>query len=102
MKNAARIKVDTEGKCRVCGAPARYCDAAHTVDRSLSRSGFDEPDFIVPLCSAIRGADNDCHGAYDRHELDILPYLTKTEQAAMVRELGMARAWKRATGQDPS
>lgn len=102
MKNAARIKVDQEGKCRVCGTPARYCDAAHTVDRSLSRSGFDEPDFIVPLCSAIRGAENDCHGAYDRHELDLLPYLTLTEQSVMVCALGMARAWKRATGSDPS
>lgn len=101
MKNAARIKVDKEGKCRACPTPARYCDAAHTIDRSLSRSGFDEPDLIVPLCSDIKGGAG-CHQRYDAHELDILPYLTFEEQAAMVREVGMARAWKRATGTEPS
>lgn len=100
MLNAARIKVEQEGKCRVCGVPARYCDAAHTVDRSLSRSGFDDAYLIVPLCSEIRGGHG-CHGAYDAHKLDLLPYLTNEEQAAMVREVGMARAWKRATGSDP-
>jgi hypothetical protein len=98
MINAARLKVEQEGKCRVCGVSARYCDAAHTVDRSLSRSGFNNPDLIVPLCSAIKGSALDCHGLYDRHQIDLLPFLSNEEQAAMVLEVGMARAWRRATG----
>lgn len=101
MLSPARQKVVGEGKCRVCPLGARYCDAAHTVDRSISKSGFDNPDLIVPLCSDIKGGAGH-HQMYDAHTLDILPYLTHEEQAAMVREVGMARAWKRATGSDPS
>lgn len=99
--NQARLKVEAEGCCRVCGIAARYCDAAHTVDRSLSSSGFADADLIVPLCSQIKGGDG-CHGEYDRHELDLLPHLTKVEQAAMVLELGMVRALRRASGQAAS
>lgn len=97
--NAGRAKVESEGACRCCGAPAYQCDAAHTWDRSLSCSGFDEPDLIVPLCSAIRGSASDCHGQYDRHQLDLLPHMTPREQAAMVLAAGsIERARKRAKG----
>jgi hypothetical protein len=101
MLSPARQKVEHEGKCRVCPLSARYCDAAHTIDRSLSRSGFDDADLIVPLCSDIKGGAGH-HQMYDAHTLDLLPYLTNEEQAAMVREVGMARAWRRVTGQSTS
>lgn len=98
MSNPARQKVEHEGCCRCCGAALGYLDAAHTIDRSLSASGFVDADLIVPLCSAIRGSDDDCHGRYDRHELDLLPFLSKREQAAMVFEVGMVRAMRRVSG----
>lgn len=85
--NPGRAKVEAEGCCRVCGAPAVQCDAAHVWDRALGARGFDDPDLIVPLCSLIRGGTG-CHDAYDRHELDLRPYLTVDEQVAVVRAAG--------------
>jgi hypothetical protein len=99
--NPARQKVEDEGCCRVCGIAAQYCDAAHTIDRSLSRSGYTDPELIVPLCSDIKGGAG-CHQKYDAHALDLLPYLTLTEQSVMVCAIGMARAYRRATGQAAS
>lgn len=97
--NPCRQKVEDEGKCRVCGAPARQCDAAHTWDRSLGKSKFDDPDLTVPLCSEIKGALECCHNKYDKRQLDLLPYLTLDEQVAMVRAAGgIERARKRAIG----
>jgi hypothetical protein len=75
----------------VCGTLRGVCEAAHTVDRSLARSGFDDPNLIVPLCRP-------CHRLYDSHQLDLLPFLALEEQAAMVLEIGIARAMRRATG----
>lgn len=49
-------------------------------------------DNVVPLC----GGPDGCHGAYDRHELDLLPYLTLPEQIAAVRQAGgIALAYRR-------
>lgn len=98
LLNPARAKVESEGCCRVCSVRSRYCDAAHTFDRSLSRSGFTEPDLIVPLCSHAKGG-NGCHDAYDAHQLDLLPWMTTDEQVALVRAAGsIERARNRAMG----
>lgn len=97
--NSGRAKVEAEGACRVCHAPAAVCDAAHLWPRSLGSKGFDEPDLIVPLCAAIKGADRDCHGRFDAHELDLLARLTLDEQVALVRAAGsIERARDRAIG----
>lgn len=97
--NAAREKVEREGRCRVCGfGPAERLEAAHTWDRSLGGPGFDEPDAVVPLCSTSSGGPG-CHQAYDDHQLDLLPYLTTDEQVALVRLAGsIERARSRAMG----
>lgn len=96
--NAAREKVEREGGCRVCGAPADVCDAAHTWNRGQGGAGFDDPDAVVPLCSRIKGGDG-CHDDYDAHRLDLLPYLTADEQVALVRYAGsIERARDRAIG----
>lgn len=96
--NAGRQKVEDEGQCRVCGAPAYQCDAAHLWDRSLGRGDFKDPDLVVPLCAEIKGGAG-CHQLYDKHMLDLLPYLTLAEQIAVVKAAGgIARAWKRVTG----
>lgn len=97
--NPARAKVEHEGGCRVCGAAAALCDAAHIWDRSLGGPGFDDPDAVVPLCSLAKGSLSGHHDAYDRHELDLLPYLTTAEQVALVRYAGtIERARDRAIG----
>lgn len=96
--NAARVKVEREGVCRVCGERSDRCDAAHLWDRSLGGGGFDEPDLVVPLCSKIKGG-NGCHDLYDAHRLDLLPYLTLEEQLAVVRAAGgIQRAYDRVAG----
>jgi hypothetical protein len=49
-------------------------------------------DNVVPLCGDV------CHPAYDRHELDLLPYLTLPEQLAAVQQAGsIALAYRRTT-----
>lgn len=50
----------------------------------------------MPLCPA---SVSDCHGRYDRHELDLLPYLTVEEQARAVLDAGgIVAAYRRVTG----
>lgn len=87
---AQRVKVRREG-CRLSGVSAEgaVVDPAHVVDRSLG--GCDDP-----LC--VVGLRRDLHEAYDRHELDLLPFLTLAEQAHAAGHLGLARAFRRVTG----
>ena len=73
----------------MCGAPG--VEAAHILGRKYdqpiaegSKTLFVLPDRIVPLCSYEGG----CHGHYDRHALDLLPYLTPAEQAQAVLDAG--------------
>ena len=80
--NAAREKVEREGRCRVCHG-TRGLEAAHLWRRSQGASGFDNPDEIVPLCNALRGAG--CHEAFDAGSLDLLGLLTVDEELAAVR-----------------
>jgi hypothetical protein len=52
-------------RCIVCGTDRRI-DPAHLIPRSLGGCG--DPLCTCPLCRS-------CHRAYDRGELDLLPYL---------------------------
>lgn len=96
----ARAKVDREGCCRVCGG-RRQLEAAHIVPKAY------DPDLgkglrivtdlaIVPLCGPL--TDHACHTRYDRHELNLLPYLTNAEQGEAVAKMGMDRALHRMSG----
>jgi hypothetical protein len=82
-------------RCLVCGA-GRAADPAHLMPRSLG--GCDHPDCVVALCRAH-------HRAYDRGELDLLPYLEpdhRAEAAHAVGHLGLVGALRRLTGRrDP-
>jgi hypothetical protein len=96
--NAGRQKVEDEGACRVCGAPAYQCDAAHIWDRGMKGGDFSDPDLICTLCSLFKGG-NGCHDKYDARKLNLLPYLKLEEQVAMVKAAGgIERARKRAIG----
>ena len=79
---AARAKVEAEGVCRLCRR-AGTLEAAHVLPRSLG-GGMAE-DAIVPLCPH-------CHRDYDAGAADLLPVLTKDEQAEAVRVVGLTRA----------
>lgn len=78
-----------EGRCRVCAD--HPVEAAHLWPRSLGAKGFDDANLVVALC-------NRDHTAFDKGELELLPYLTVDEQAALVRAAGgIERARKRVT-----
>lgn len=51
-------------------------------------TGKVQADDIVPLCRA-------CHRDYDAHAIDLLPYMTITEQAQAVAHVGIVRALRR-------
>ena len=79
----AHRKCEEERVCRVCGAPAS--DAAHIIPRSLG--GGMSAAAVVPLC-------REDHTAYDDHDLDLLPYLTREEELEAVRVVGISRAYR--------
>lgn len=84
----ARAKVEAEGKCRYCKEPGSpfQLDAAHTINQFAQdelrigpRGGkalVVSADAVVPLCNF---ALNDCHLAYDRHELSLRGLLAFSE-----------------------
>jgi hypothetical protein len=88
-----RKKVEFEGACRVCGREGITLDPAHIIPRSRVGPGEGEHyDNIVPLCRER------CHRAFDEGGLDLLPYLTLSEQAKAARLVGIAEAYRRTTG----
>jgi hypothetical protein len=78
--------------CIVCGATKGPIDPAHLLPRSLGGCG--DPACVVPLCRWH-------HRAYDRGELDLLPYLEpawRGQLAHAVGHVGLIRALRRITG----
>lgn len=85
----ARRKVEREGKCRYCET-TRQVQAAHTISRTKQdyKDGSKrvvKADSIVPLCGPFA---NDCHGKYDRHELDLMGCLSLWEELNAVEAAG--------------
>ena len=77
--------------CIVCGADSRV-DPAHLISRSLGGCG--EPACCIPLCRVH-------HRAYDRGELDLLPYLEpawRAQLAHAVGHVGLIGALRRISG----
>ena len=78
-------------RCIVCGADRRI-DPAHVIPRSLGGCG--DALCVVPACRAH-------HRAYDRGELDLLPYLEpawRAQLAHAVGHVGLIAALRRITG----
>jgi 5-methylcytosine-specific restriction endonuclease McrA len=86
---AARLKIGSEPWCRAC-VRAHAVDAAHIIPRSRISIGGEDERNIIPLCRA-------CHAAYDQGTLDILPVLTREEQAYAAELVGLAEAYRRTT-----
>jgi hypothetical protein len=74
--------------CIVCGTDRRM-DPAHLIPRSMGGCG--DPLCVIPACRVH-------HRAYDRGELDLLPYLEPGAGAA--RACRRARAADRSAAQD--
>ena len=87
----AWAKVRDEQCCRVCGS-TQIVDPAHIIARSRVTQGGEDPRNIVPLCRL-------CHMRADQGTgIDLLPYLTRDEQAYAVELVGLAEAYQRLTG----
>ena len=85
----AREKIRGE-KCRVCHN--ENVDPAHLIPRSRVGPGIGEnKDNIVPLCRYH-------HTRFDNGQFDLLPYLTRSEQATAVFLGGLEYAYRRLTG----
>ena len=77
--------------CIVCGTPdnvelGHVTGRAHDRPRTPgSKTVYVEPESVVPICGPF---PEGCHGAYDRHELDIVQYLETPEMVRAVEDLG--------------
>jgi hypothetical protein len=81
--------------CIVCGTDRRI-DPAHLISRSLGGCGH--ALCVTALCRS-------CHRAYDRGELDLLPYLEpgwREHVAHAVGHVGLIAALRRISGRDRS
>jgi 5-methylcytosine-specific restriction endonuclease McrA len=92
MAASGRQRAAVAGRrCIVCGTDRRI-DPAHLIPRSLGGCG--EPQCVVPLC-------RQCHRAYDRGELDLLPHLEpawRSQLAHAVGHYGLIGALRRISG----
>ena len=88
--NAQRAAV--AGRCWVVCRSDRRIDPAHPIPRSLGGCG--DALCVVPACRR-------CHRAYDRGELDLLPYLEpawRAQLAHAVGHVGLVGALRRISG----
>jgi 5-methylcytosine-specific restriction endonuclease McrA len=87
----AIAKVLEEGQCRNCGA-SEILDPAHVIPRSRIGTEGDDPRNIITLCRL-------CHQQFDHGTgLDVLPLLSLAEQSYIAGLVGIAEAYRRATG----
>jgi hypothetical protein len=90
---AARAKAEEQG-CRVCGSFFAV-ETAHVLPRSRVKPGpAEDLRNIIGLCGN-RGCD--AHRSFDEGLLDILPFLSREEQAYATELVGMAEAYQRVT-----
>ncbi len=89
--------------CRVCGRTDRPLELAHVVDRANDPRIRDrklivvDPDLVVLLCGPTPVG---CHGQYDRHELDLYPYLEPREIMVAIATVGNGPAMRRIRGRN--
>jgi hypothetical protein len=83
---AQREKVKAEPGCRFCRRTP--VDPAHVVSRA--RGGCNDPECVIALC-------REHHRQYDEGWLDVLPLLSKAEQAHAVSHVGMVSALHQTT-----
>jgi hypothetical protein len=97
--SALREKVETEGRCRLCGCGGRL-EAAHIIPRSripIHSGAGEDPRNGLPLCPT-------CHRSVDLadprsgHRQSIIHVTTNQEQAYSVELVGIEEAYARLRG----
>ncbi len=96
MAVTERQRAAVAGRTCIACDSARRVDPAHLIPRSLGGCG----DWlsVVPLC-------RQCHRAYDRGELDLLPYVEprwRAQLAHAVGHVGLIGALRRISGSSTS
>ena len=88
--SAIHDKIRDSGRCRVCGVPdtIHALDPAHVIPKSLG--GKNNYESVIPLCRA-------CHDAQHRKEFELLPHLTRAEEAEAVWAVGLGKAYRYLT-----
>jgi hypothetical protein len=86
---AQRKKVKRQG-CRITGEHGGHVHPAHVCDRGLG--GCEHEDCVIGLRA-------DYHRLYDMQKIDVLPHLTKEEQAHLVSHVGLISALEQSTGE---
>ena len=104
----AVAKVHSESTCRFCGLNTFQLaehqlrlETVHLVPRQYDPLNEDgetwvDPDTVVAACGPATSSAS-CHSRFDRGYLDVLCWLTRAEQAAVVRAVGLERADVRLT-----
>lgn len=97
----ARRKVEDEMVCRVCGGN-QDVQAAHVIGRSCDEPMegkpnvlYVKPERIIPLCGWF--SPMKCHALFDTHALDVLEFLTTSEQVQAVADAGSIESARRRT-----
>jgi len=88
--SAIHDKVRDSGRCRVCGVPdtIHALDPAHVIPKSLG--GRNNYESVIAMCRA-------CHDAQHRKEFELLPHLTRAEEAEAVWAIGLGKAYRYLT-----
>ena len=92
MEASEAQRVAVAGLCCIVCSTDRWIDPAHLIPRSLGGCG--DALCVVPLCRSH-------HRAYDRGELDLLPYLEpgwRAQLAHAVGHAGLIGALRRISG----
>jgi hypothetical protein len=102
QRTASMVATDAQraavaGRCCVVCSADRRIDPAHLIPRSMGGCG--DPLCVIPACRVH-------HQAYDRGELDLLPFLEpawRAQLAHAVGHVGLIGALRRISGgrQDP-
>lgn len=79
--------------CWVCGI-STCLEYAHISGRIHDDASIHPLDIAV-MCNAFA---NDCHGSYDRHDLDLVPFLTQAHIDRAKQLLGAGKAAIRLRG----
>lgn len=94
-------KIDDEGACRVNDSDCSgRVEAAHVLGRKHDREQVGTRGGVLIIVEAIDTVPlcTHHHRLYDARSFDLLPYLTKAEQARAVELVGLTAALRRLTG----
>lgn len=90
--------------CPICHAAGRIEDVDSGSEitcpacKGCGEVQYVRPDSGIPLCGPSTTTGT-CHGLQEAEELDVLPFLHPEEQVCAVGDLGLARAYRKLSGE---